>query len=272
MQTIIPNEFTRLDIKNWKHKQAVSDDCKNRISGTNKVVLNPHNNEKMIIISEISQDVSKHLYTEISKMKTWTTSTRASGMVNTSKIFGFQPRNPMHRQDFCTSGVVSKENPELVRLLVRLAEFIDADYKEKNPEQYKKHREKIEDKVLPEWRLGNSIFTSGIINNDNTLTYHLDRGNFPGVWSAMIVLKNNIAGGELCLPEINTALELPDRSLVYFDGQGLIHGVTPFYRLQENSHRYSIVFYSLEGMCKCLPMKEELRRAKIAYTKTPVRT
>jgi hypothetical protein len=49
-----------------------------------------------------------------------------------------------------------------------------------------------------------------------------------------------------------------------FDGQELLHGVTPIKQLSEHARRYTIVFYSLVGMWSCLPLDEELADARNA--------
>ncbi len=57
------------------------------------------------------------------------------------------------------------------------------------PEYYLKQSEEIQ-KVLLDWRIEDSFFTSGIINNKNALNYHFDSGNFEGCMSAMVVLQH----------------------------------------------------------------------------------
>ena len=47
-----------------------------------------------------------------------------------------------------------------------------------------------------------------------------------------------------------------------FDGQGIMHGVTPITYESPLSYRYSIVYYSLKQMWKCLTIDEELVRIR----------
>ena len=119
-----------------------------------------------------------------------------------------------------------------------------------------------EEKIPHEYRLHGTAFTSGIVNENNPLKYHYDAGNFRGVWSGMIVFKSGIEGGHLALPEFGLGVELCDRSLFLFDGQGILHGVTPIVRTRPDAKRYSIVYYSLQNMWSCRPLGEELDRIR----------
>ena len=78
----------------------------------------------------------------------------------------------------------------------------------------------------------------------------------------MLVLKKDMEGGWLCIPEINTRFLLKNNSLFMFDGQKLLHGVSPMNERSEDAYRFSIVYYSLKGMWKCLTLTEELLRAR----------
>lgn len=107
-----------------------------------------------------------------------------------------------------------------------------------------------------------SAFTSGIINKNNPLKYHFDRGNFVDVWSNMLVFKHRIEGGFLSCPEFDIGFELKHNSLLMFDGQGILHGVTPIKRHGPESYRYSIVYYSMRQMWQCRPLGEEIDRIR----------
>jgi hypothetical protein len=115
--------------------------------------------------------------------------------------------------------------------------------------------------VLDDWKIGDTPFTSGIINKNNQLPYHFDAGNVKNVWSNMVVFKKDVTGGCLACPELGITFELKDNSVLMFDGQNILHGVTPFNKTSPNGYRYSIVYYSLLPMWNCLPPKEEIKQA-----------
>jgi hypothetical protein len=100
------------------------------------------------------------------------------------------------------------------------------------------------------------------VNKNNALNYHFDGGNFEGVMSCMVVLRKNLEGGFLSVPEIDARFLLEDRSYFLFDGQKLLHGVTPIKRLNRNAYRYSIVYYAIRNMMKCGTLKQELDHAR----------
>jgi hypothetical protein len=78
----------------------------------------------------------------------------------------------------------------------------------------------------------------------------------------MIILKKDMQGGYLSLPEFGIGVECSNNSLFLFDGQGILHGVTPFKKLSLDSYRYSIVYYSMQQIWKCLPLTEELAHVR----------
>jgi hypothetical protein len=130
-----------------------------------------------------------------------------------------------------------------------------------NPDRYARASDLVE-QVLPEWRLEETAFTSGILNRDSALAYHTDAGNFKGVWSGMLGFRHTMVGGHLALPEYNVALEIANNSLTLFDGQRLIHGVTPLHRLSEDAYRITVVYYGRAGMWRCRTNTEEVAAAR----------
>jgi len=79
------------------------------------------------------------------------------------------------------------------------------------------------------------------------------------VWSNMLGFKRHCEGGYLAVPEYDLALEIADNSLSMFDGQNLLHGVTPMRLTSDGAHRFTIVFYSLKGVWQCLPVDPTFR-------------
>ena len=106
------------------------------------------------------------------------------------------------------------------------------------------------------------IYKSGIINKNNELKYHFDAGNFKGVMSNMVAFKGDVEGGHLAIPELDIALEIADNTLTIFNGQEILHGVTPIETQNEQSYRYTVVYYSLEQMWKCEPIDDEIVRIR----------
>lgn len=194
---------------------------------------------------------------------------RTGGLKTTSRIFGYMPRIAL-RSDFCRMAGLAKDSPQANALLLKWGQEAEKIYQRYAPERYAKHAE-LTAKVLGEYRMNGTVFTSGIVNKNNPLKYHFDSGNFDGVFSCMLGFKNNIAGGYLAFPEYGLAFEIGNFSVSLFDGQSIIHGVTPITRLSEDATRFTVVFYSLRQMWNCKPMTEELARIRKVKTEREIK-
>ncbi len=195
---------------------------------------------------------------------------RQSGVPSMSKTFGCSPRAPVQQRDYCYQASLHRENPAAGKVLIDYAEKFSNLLRESYPEQAEVSA-KATAGVLKHWLMGESLFTSGIINKENPLQYHYDAGNFEGTWSVMAVFKKDIVGGHLILPEYGVKIACKDSSLLIFDGQSELHGVSPISKMSAQAYRYSVVFYSLEKMSQCGTPTEEIRRAQIQRTKTEMK-
>ena len=188
-------------------------------------------------------------------------STRTSGLKTRSRIFGYSPRNAI-RKDFCSSTSLAMESPKQHATICKYGVQIAGLYSEFTPETYKQHHALMQEKVLDEWAIRETPFTSGIVNKNNPLKYHFDSGNFKNVYSCMTVFKRDVQGGYLSLPEYNVGFALRNNTVFMFDGQSILHGVTPITKLNAQAFRYSIVYYSLQQIWNCLPLSDELARIR----------
>jgi len=194
---------------------------------------------------------------------------RTRGVKTTSRVFGYLPRITI-RRDFCTSTTLATEAPEQHNAVAAAAEYASRVYAQHQPDLYARHQAQAE-RILPDYLLPGGVFTSGIINENNPLRYHFDRGNITHTWSAMLAFKWATTGGHLSLPEWQIGVEIRDRSLFLFDGQRTIHGVTPILRLRPDSRRYTIVYYAMASMWNCLEPQAELARVRGVRTAREIR-
>lgn len=153
------------------------------------------------------------------------------------------------------------EHPEEHAAICAAAPAIDSHYRKFFPEVHGRHRAAASE-VREQWMIPGSVFTSGIVNYNNPLQYHFDAGNFSQVCSAMIGFRHKTQGGHLACPELGIAFEIGDRSLILFDGQKLLHGVTPIKRLADDAFRFTIVYYSLKQMWNCDTVRGEVDRLR----------
>lgn len=186
---------------------------------------------------------------------------RSRGLKTTSRIFGYSPRIT-YRKDFCSSTSMAIEHPKQHVAVCQYGQQIAGLYNKFTPKAYKEHLALTKAKVLDEWAIKDTPFTSGIINKNNPLKYHFDSGNFKGVYSCMVVFKKDVRGGYLSMPEYDVGVSLPHNSVFMFEGQSVLHGVTPISKISDDAMRYSIVYYSLRQIWNCLPLTEEVARIR----------
>lgn len=261
MQTItLPKK--KINLLEFTHRPANEDDYEKLLTEEFKIV--DESTGKVVALYCKPKDelgLMGEVFGACSRTK-FQTSHRTNGLKSTSRIFGYNPRNAI-RKDFCSLTSYGVEQPVEHAKIIQGGAIAAKYYALNNPELYESHLSSTKEKVVDDFRLPEVPFTSGIINENNPLCYHFDSGNFKDVWSAMMVFKDGISGGYLSMPEYGVACEVAHNSIFYFDGQSILHGVTPIKRLNPNAKRFSIVYYSLRGMWNCQPLIEEIARARM---------
>lgn len=215
--------------------------------------------DNVIAILDMLPSDNKKLVKALKRIK-FPTTKRTWWLLSTSRIFGYKPRNPI-RNNFCSKTSLVKDYPEENEIVISYAKQLNDLYKKYLPDWYKHHEEQL-DWVLDEWKMSESVFTSWIINKNNPLKYHHDTGNFDNVFSNMITIKQNIEWGHLVIPEYDIIVKLPSNSVFMFDGQKILHWVSPIKKLNKSAYRFTIVFYSLKKMWDCIEPEGELKRIK----------
>lgn len=218
------------------------------------------NGDPVILYVKLDNKLTHNIRVACRKVK-YQTSTRTAGLKTTSRIFGYNPRNTI-RKDFCSATSLANEAPTEHAIICNFGSVLAELYEKYFPAVYQTHAATVEEKMLDEWRIPGTPFTSGIVNKNNPLKYHFDAGNISHVLSNMLVLKDGVEGGHLACPEYNIGFEVADNTAILFDGQKILHGVTPIKYKNPNAYRHSIVYYTLKQMWNCLPLTEELARSR----------
>lgn len=199
----------------------------------------------------------------LSKVK-FSINRRTNGLVTQSEIIGYRPRMVgLAGKKTCSKTAFGNKYKSIEDDLFAVARSAEKLYGEFAPGRYQNHAGLAEN-VRGEYLMPETHFTSGIINKNNPLKYHMDTGNFKDVFSIMLGLKKDVKGGYLHIPELRVNLKISNGSLSMFDGQRFVHGVTPMQGTTEKSYRFTIVFYSLVQMWNCLETSLEVANAKQA--------
>lgn len=246
--------------------QASAYDCKRFISAPARVFVD---GVLAALYLDISAMDTAALVAAVRSVK-FATADRTGGMPSSSRVFGYMPRRPMGRGDFCAAASLDRDFPQQAKTIGEFVVQLATFYALQNPAVYAHHAAQAA-KILPEYSI-HELFSSGIVNKDNPLPYHLDGGNIPGCWSLMPVFKRDIEGGHLACPEIDLCFELADHTALMFDGQMMVHGVTPFTKTSPDGYRFSVVYYTMKQLWACLPFEQEIQRARVNRTAVEARS
>lgn len=192
---------------------------------------------------------------------------RAVGIRNRSRVFGFGARAVVMKRNGCHLCAGALDAPAAHERLVSAAESLRDIFRKILPEEAARDENRTRLAVLPEWRIGDTQWTSGVLNRTSPLPYHYDRNNLEPVWSAMIVARRGVRGGYLHVPELGLVVECRDGDVVFFPGWKYVHGVTPLRRTARDGYRLTAVYYAVAGMAECLPPEEEMARARADRTR-----
>lgn len=190
-------------------------------------------------------------------------SERTGGLQTLTSSIGHIPRNPL-RVDACQASELLAKQPVVHDILVQHAEIVSNTYREYFQKAYQNQLNTFINGSKPineAYLIGDTAFTGGVVNKNNALHYHFDTANTPDGMSCMIMLANNISGGELVLPELNIRFACKNGFMLLFDGQKYLHGVTRIINAL-GGYRYTIVYYNNKGMKLCLPPELEYERFK----------
>jgi len=252
-------EITRreVDFKQYIRRSALESDYTTFITEDTLVT---EGGVPRILYAKLDPELTKYVRQACKNVR-YDVSTRTNGLKTTSRIFGFNPRNEI-RKNFCSTTSMANEHPVEHGVICDFGQHLTKLYAQYFPDIYALHESQVEGKVRDGWRIEQTPFTSGIVNKNNPLKYHFDAGNIKDVLSNMVVFKKDVGGGYLSCPEFDIGFEVADNTVILFDGQNILHGVTPIKKYSPHAYRYSVVYYTLQKMWSCLPIDEEIARAR----------
>ena len=259
--TIHPKQ---VDLRQYRNRTAQPEDAPKPIERPTRV-LDQHGNV-LAMYDRLPPGEPLERLAELLKGVKFTKTARTNGLTGTARTFGGQPRLPNRGRQFCSHARLRHDGPEAEKALLENAVAMAQRYRVNSETVYKQHTRQARD-LNPEWRIPGTPFTSGIVNENNPLPYHLDAGNIQHVYSCMLVLRRDIEGGWLVCPELGIRFLLENGAVFMFDGQKILHGVSPMEIKSEEGYRYSIVYYSLKEMWRCRTVDDELAHARASEGK-----
>ena len=128
--------------------------------------------------------------------------------------------------------------------VVDIAERVSKLFKETLPDLFSKHLE-IKNKYDSKYFLGDSIFTSVVLNKNYDVGNHFDANTYPDTLEAMVTIKSGPKGGYLNFNGFKHTLKNEHGNIVIFDGVNNMHSVT---KIPEGQERYTLLFLINENI------------------------
>jgi len=175
-----------------------------------------------------------------------------------SGIIGYFDRSS--RYDFCRTTAFNKKYLNKFEAAVPLVEFVDKSFKEIVPKRHAKQLSMVK-ATDPNYRIGETAFSTITVNKDYRTAYHTDDGDFRPGFGNLIAYCKDIEPVYLVLPKYGVAINVDTEDLLLVDVHE-VHGNTEIIKKTKNAIRLSFVMYYRENMWKCLPPGEELKRVK----------
>lgn len=191
-------------------------------------------------------------------------SSRTSGVNQVSAVYGALPRVAL-REDYCRFSAQTKAQPEVFAGLKKVGLYLWSVYQSSYPEVARNFQE-FAGNIAEDWKKTGTPFTTINVNKNFAIGYHKDAANASGVFSNVLISKNNCGGGYFVMPQFRVALKQSHGALVIIDGVNIPHGVTQITPYGKRWERSSVVFYTLSNLQHCLPKADELLRSKIKTT------
>jgi hypothetical protein len=255
---IIELTKNEVDLEQYLKRVASESDCSKKIDYD--CIIKVDGVPKLAYF-KIDNELSKFVRQSCVNIKLNKVQRLSKGLVTKghNAVFGFRPARKMAMYaDHCGVTGMARTSPLEHAALCDFAKKAAKYYKSIFPTQYEANQKIASEKINTEWMLHETVFTSGIVNKNSVLQYHYDIGHVSKALSVMLTLKKDLKGGGLSIPEIDSYIDLQDNTLLIFDGQELLHGVTPIVKQSKKSYRYTVVYYSLIQMWKCLTITEEM--------------
>tara|TARA_Y100000592_G_C5463288_1_gene315165 strand:+ start:496 stop:1410 length:915 start_codon:yes stop_codon:yes gene_type:complete len=169
------------------------------------------------------------------------------------------------RHPFCRATAFTSNYPDKWATLLPLIDECGEVYRQVAPLRYKAQMEAVSE-TPKDYIIGSSPFTTVTVNNSVPAAYHQDGGDLKKGTGILLGFEHgSFDGFELVVPEYRFAVRVKTRDVLLFNPL-VWHGNIPPYNQvgekDEDWYRISVVLYFREHITGCLPLKEEVERAK----------
>lgn len=174
-------------------------------------------------------------------------------------FLGYWEKEP--RNQFCRQTAWTRENPEVLQAAMPLIRAADCIFKIECPAEWERQHDHVSQ--APDFRIGDTPFSTLTVNKNLATTYHRDEGDFRQGFGVMLTL-GNFSGGYLCFPEYGVAFDYRPGDIILADVHS-IHGNLPM-----RGSRVVCVLYARQKINQCGSIDEEWERAQgkiLAYSK-----
>lgn len=209
-----------------------------------------------------SGGVRKHSITKEGKRtKTLQVFDKKTGEVvkDKSGIIGYFDRSGHY--DYCRTTAFNINQKEKFEKSMPLINTVDQGFKDIVPERYKKQKAMVL-ATDPNYRIGDTAFSTITVNKDYRTAFHTDQGDYPKGFGNLVAYCKDIEPVYLVLPKFKVAVNLETNDLLLVDVHQ-IHGNTEIIKKKKDGVRLSFVMYYRNNMYKCLPPKKELKRIQM---------
>jgi hypothetical protein len=158
-----------------------------------------------------------------------------------SDFLGWEHKSP--RFPFCRETAWSLRNPEVLEAARPFVREVDRIYREELPDHWKRQREFME-RVSPDFKFEDSVFSTVPVNRNVRTTYHQDRDDFRGGMGNLVVLDGD-GSGALVMPRYRLAFLLRPTDVLLMDVHAM-HGNAIF-----TGERLTAVLYAREHIDAC---------------------
>jgi hypothetical protein len=183
-----------------------------------------------------------------------------------SAIIGYMDPQGGGRYLFCRQTAWTGRNIEQFRSLYPLFETVAGLMKQHVPQRYQVQMERTL-RTNPDWRIGNTPYTTMTVNNTYPTGVHQDKGDLQQGFSCLACFRRGeYTGGYLSFPEYRIAVNMQDGDLLLMDAHQW-HGNTNIVKMSKDAERISLVLYYRTKVEFCGTAEEEAEKERLSRQK-----